>query len=112
MSAQKVLGLICGLMLAAGLVAGFVPVSSQGANCGSAFHKSDDADVSDLTNTMTGYGSTSAADSCDSLRSVVRIPALALIGVGLVLGLAALVVAEGVSRKRVDVVVPDAEPDR
>lgn len=85
MNAKKILGLVSGLLILAGAIVGFVPVSSQGANCGSAFVKSNDAFVSDLTNSMTGYGSINADDSCDSLRHIIMIPSIVLLAIGLVL---------------------------
>jgi hypothetical protein len=84
-------------LLAAGLITGFSPLSARGASCGSAFHESRDAAVADYTRAIEqdqgllgadGGSLTSVSDSCESLRSVVRIPALVLtvLGGGLALG--------------------------
>lgn len=80
------------VLLAAGLITGFVPVSTHGASCGSAFHGSRDATVADYSRAIEwdqrglgvpADGSLSAvSDACDSLRSVVRIPALVLTVIG------------------------------
>lgn len=81
------------ITIGVGLIVGFTPVSSHSASCGSAFIRSDDADTADLTHAIqrdsqglglpADRGSLSAAaDACDSLRSVVRIPAFALLLVG------------------------------
>lgn len=80
---SKALAVIAFIVLGAGALTGFIPVSSQGANCGSAFVESRDASVSDLTDAFMGQ-SGNAAETCKDLRSIVRIPALVLLGVGLV----------------------------
>lgn len=79
------------------LVIGLTPVSVQGVgslgvsesvNCGSAFVKSDDAFGADIGASFSNIRGTAQAD-CESLRSLVRIPAI----VALVLGGGALLVA-------------------
>jgi hypothetical protein len=77
----KVLALIGAVMLVAGLIVGFIPVSSGGSGCGSAFAASSDAHVSDLVNAMSGRES-SIREQCDSLRSIIAIPAWVLLGLG------------------------------
>ncbi|OPG13875.1 hypothetical protein [Microbispora sp. GKU 823] len=74
----RTFGIIALVLLAVGLVVGFMPVSYQGVNCGSAFAASGDALVSDLTE------GTRVASSCDDARGLLRLPAYALVGVGLV----------------------------
>lgn len=97
MEARKILGLIGGLLILVALVIGFIPVSSQGANCGSAFVKSDDAFVSDLVGTMAGgYGTVNAEGACDGLRSIILIPVAALLVIGGALGAVAMVLASRV----------------
>jgi hypothetical protein len=76
------------VVLAAGLIIGFSPLSARGASCGSAFTGSKDATAADYSRAIErdqrglgvpGGGSlTAVSDACDSLRSVVRIPALTL----------------------------------
>jgi len=53
-------------LLAAGLVVGFVPVSSQGVSCGSPYAPASASDI----DAQQGY--------CDEVLSLVRAPALAL----------------------------------
>ena len=84
-------------LLVVGLVVGLVPVSSGGVSCGSAFVGSNEAYVRDLTSTLDSDGvSTNLAGDCGSLRSVLRIPAVALLALGvLALGGAALTGTDG-----------------
>ncbi|MBO0879703.1 MAG: hypothetical protein J2P17_04900 [Mycobacterium sp.] len=89
MSAARVLSLVGVLLVVAGLVTGFMPVSAQGTNCGSAFHASRDAEIADLTNAMEAdsagvslFNVGSTAEACSSLRSTVRIPAVVLLVLG------------------------------
>lgn len=89
---SNVLGLIAAGLLLAGLAIGLIPVSSSGVNCGSAFIASDDAHVADLVGTMSGgLGTQGAAASCDSLRSLVAIPAWVFLGLGATAGVTAMV---------------------
>jgi hypothetical protein len=83
MTAQvwKVLSWVGLAVLGVGALVGLIPVSSGGASCGSAFFGSDDAYVSDLVDSFSGV-SGSRADSCDDLRSLVRIPAIVLLVLG------------------------------
>jgi hypothetical protein len=76
MNAHRVLGLIGRLLVVCGLVVGFVPLSSEGASCGSVFTRSGDAYVT---------------ASCESLGTLVMIPAVVLPVIGALLaGAAAL----------------------
>lgn len=88
-SAARGLSLVGFLVVVAGLITGFMPVSAQGTNCGSAFHASRDAETADLTHAMEADGAgvslfdvSSTADACSSLRSTVRIPAVVLLMLG------------------------------
>ncbi|MGI5423072.1 hypothetical protein [Actinomadura luteofluorescens] len=66
-------------LIAAGLAAGLVPLSSQGVSCGSVFAGSDQADQATLS---------SVGHDCDGVRSQGRPLAVALVvvGVGLTFG--------------------------
>lgn len=83
MTAQvwKVLSWVGLAVLAVGVLVGLIPVSSGGSSCGSAFFGSDDAYVSDLVDSFSGI-SGSSAESCDGLRSVIRVPAIVLLVIG------------------------------
>lgn len=78
------------VVLAAGVLAGFLPVRSHGTGCGSAFNASSDAGSADLDAAIRrdraglppGESTGEVAESCDSLRSLVRIPAIVLVAVG------------------------------
>lgn len=88
MNGKVVLVIVGAGVLLVGLVIGLVPLSAEGANCGSALRASDDAFVSDLVGTMSGgFGTEGAAAACDSLRSIVRIPVIALMLIGGGLGI-------------------------
>lgn len=82
--------MIVGLcILGTGLLLGFLPVSSSGVGCGSAFISSNDAYRAELTVSMGGLGpSGDVQGACDSIRQMTRIPAVVLIvlGFGLVIG--------------------------
>lgn len=66
-------------ILAAGVAAGLMPLSSQGVACGVAFHESGEAAQAALS----GIG-----HDCDGVRSLVRAVSVALIvaGAGLAFG--------------------------
>lgn len=68
-------------LLAAGLAAGLVPLSSQGISCGVAFAGADEASRAALSG---------IAHDCDGTRSLVRALAVALIVAGAVLVLGGL----------------------
>jgi hypothetical protein len=76
---------VAGALLAAGVVAGFVPVSAAGVSCGSAFHASDSAQVADYSTALTGGGVGTAGASCDSKRSTWTVVAWMLLAPGLLL---------------------------
>jgi hypothetical protein len=82
--------LIAGLcLLAGGVLLGFLPVSSSGVNCGSAFVASDDPFVTELRKLLGGFGPDGDVQAaCDSLRQTMRISALVLlvVGAGLAIG--------------------------
>lgn len=80
----KSLAVVGGCLLVVGLVIGLVPVSSGGASCGSAMNSEGH-----LTLALT-QGET-VADSCQSLLSMVALPMWALLGVGVLLLIAAAV---------------------
>lgn len=63
------------LLFAGGMVAGFVPLGSQGTNCGSAFRPHHEYDLWSMPN------------DCDAVRSEARTLALtcAIVGAGVVL---------------------------
>lgn len=61
---------IGGALLAAGLVLGFTPLSSQGTSCGAAYNPSQAINIGPRV------------DDCDGVRSLIRAPALALTVVG------------------------------
>ena len=85
------------VLLLAGLVLGFVPLSAGGVGCGSAFNPSDDAFVSDLADSMAGNEGEAIA-GCDDQRGDYRPVALALsfFGLGLLdAGVAAVGSARG-----------------
>ncbi|MGW5259725.1 hypothetical protein ACWEQG_02040 [Microbispora sp. NPDC004025] len=86
----KVLGWIGALVLVAGLLVGFIPVSSSGVTCGSAFVESREAFVHDLTESMFNRVS-SVAQACEDLRSLVRIPAIVLVVIAVILLFGAIV---------------------
>lgn len=80
----KSLAVVGGCLLTVGIVIGLVPVSSSGASCGSAMNGE-----AHLTLALT-QGET-VADNCQSLLSVVALPMWALLGVGLLLLIAAAI---------------------
>ena len=87
-----------GMMLLVGLVIGFVPVSTGGSSCGSAFVASNDAQIDDYTSLLLGESLRGAtrADDCASATSMWRVPALALAipgGLLLLAGLSPLALA-------------------
>ncbi|GAA0853497.1 hypothetical protein GCM10009525_83330 [Streptosporangium amethystogenes subsp. fukuiense] len=98
----KALSVIAAALIGAGAFAGFIPVTSQGANCGSAFVESDNAFVSDLTDSMFGRSS-DAQSTCRDLRGILKIPAFILLGGGAV----ALVSAGVVNNQRPKITTSD-----
>ncbi|WP_157253216.1 hypothetical protein [Nonomuraea typhae] len=90
MTTFKKLMIVAVVLLGVGAIVGFVPVSSQGVNCGSAFVESRDARVNDLTNALLSEngqslsGRVNAAAGCSDLRNLLRIPGFILVGAGVV----------------------------
>jgi hypothetical protein len=80
---SKALKWIAFIVFGAALVAGLMPVTSQGENCGSAFIASRDASVADLTQALMGRDGDAAA-SCEDLRSILRIPAIIMLGISVI----------------------------
>lgn len=80
----KTLGGVGGCLLVVGLVVGLVPVSWGGTSCGAVMRPEDDLFLG-LT------AGRSVADGCDSLLSVVALPLWGLLGLGVLLLLAAAV---------------------
>ncbi|WP_433225561.1 hypothetical protein [Actinomadura formosensis] len=90
--------LIVGLaMFAGGIAVGCAPLRSHGVGCGSAVRGTSEAEVSDFRHAMErdqrglglpGGSLTAASEGCDSLRRVVRYPAVVLLlgGTGLAVG--------------------------
>jgi hypothetical protein len=74
----KVLALVGVVLLVAGLIVGFAPVSSGGADCGSAFNPE-----SGMTLAITAGWE--AINGCESLHSILAIPAWILMGIGALL---------------------------
>ncbi|MCT9929464.1 hypothetical protein N5079_04440 [Planotetraspora sp. A-T 1434] len=72
----KILAGIGTILLIAGLLTGYIPVS-YGVTCGSAFLESPEGSA--------------ATQACDGLRSVVRVPALVFLAIAVILLLAALI---------------------
>jgi hypothetical protein len=68
----KVLVFVAVLLLVAGSATGFMPVTSHGEACGSAF----------ATGSTLGQAFAGVADSCSDLRSILRIPAITLLVAG------------------------------
>lgn len=87
----KALTVLAAVLIGVGALVGFIPVTSQGTSCGSAFVQSGDASVSDMAEALSGRSSDTRS-TCTDLRSLVRIPALILlIGGGVVLVAAGVV---------------------
>lgn len=86
-TAGVVIGWIGGALLLAGVVVGFLPTSAGGASCGSAFLPSSAARVADFRDALTGATGDRAA-TCVDRRSLLRVPAVALLVIGGGLGLA------------------------
>ena len=76
--------LLGGVLLAVGLVLGFVPVSAAGASCGSGFVGSS-APLSAEFAAALGGRSSDAGAACDAARSPFRVVAWALVVPGALL---------------------------
>ncbi|MER7505281.1 hypothetical protein AB0L05_17215 [Nonomuraea pusilla] len=88
----KPLVIVALALIGAGLLVGFIPVSSQGVNCGSAFAASKDARIADFTHAISADSRGVSLESlspveyaCTDLRGVVRMPALVLLFAGVAL---------------------------
>lgn len=80
----KALKWVALIVLGAGLVTGLMPVTSQGENCGSAFIASRDAWRADLLKVNAEGYAGNAEETCTDLRSILRIPAVILLGIGVI----------------------------
>ncbi len=78
------MGVIGAVLLVIGGVVGLIPVSSGGADCGSALMREDWLGVA------LSEGE-AAADGCESLLSILAIPTWALLALGVLLVIAAVV---------------------
>ncbi len=80
----KALKWVAFIVLGAGLVTGFMPVTSQGENCSSVFIASNDAWLADVLKVRTDGRPGDAEETCTDLRSILRIPAVILLGAGVI----------------------------
>lgn len=87
--AVRRLAIVAALVLAAGLVVGFLPYSANAAPCGSPFVPTADPFEADLQDTWSDAADIAAAadvgshqDACADRRDVRRTAAIALVGVG------------------------------
>lgn len=88
----KIIACLAAGLILAGLVVGFVPISSGLVSCGTAFVATDDAQVADLGSTLGGStGLTDHTGDCASKRGLLRIPAIALLVLGVAAGVGAVV---------------------
>lgn len=71
MSARAVLLSIGGVILLAGVVLGFVPMTAHGVSCGSALKGNSAARVSDLVDSFSSVDGGAEA-ACDDKRSTYR----------------------------------------
>lgn len=97
---KKLLLLLGGALLGAGLILGLVPMKASGTNCGSALFTSNDARVADLTDAMIGLRSRDRADACEDALSGRRAVALAVGGPGAVLFLLGIGTSSAAQRAR------------
>jgi hypothetical protein len=86
---RLLLGWLSAIVLIVGFFVGFLPTSSGGVACGSAFIESDEAEVADIRDairadqlgtTLDTVGAKAAA--CEDRRSLLRVPAIALMVLG------------------------------
>jgi hypothetical protein len=76
-------------VLVVGLLIGFLPTSTGGASCGSAFVASTAAREADFADALAGGDAIAdRVNTCEDRRALLRIPAVALIAVGAGLGFA------------------------
>jgi len=91
------------LLFGVGLILGLAPMSQGGANCGSAFSPSNDAQVSDFTDALSGFGVHDAAGQCRDALSGRRGVSLALVIPGALLALGGMAAAGMGNLNRTDV---------
>lgn len=83
-----VLGLIGLALVAVGVIIGFMPVKSDGFDCGSAFKESSGLLDDELTDTMIGG---TGENGCDEARSTRQVLTWAPIGLGSILAFGAFI---------------------
>ena len=83
-------------MLLIGLLLGLLPLTADGVDCGSGFYASEDAFLSDLTDSLAGKQGTAIA-TCDAERGTRQLIAGTLIVLGCI-SLAAGATVVGSSR--------------
>ena len=77
------------LLVLVGIIRGFIPVD-VGVSCGSAFRPNNNANIADLTDVMTGFGSLHYTDQCASALSGARTVAIMFLVPGVILTLVGL----------------------
>lgn len=70
---SKAVAFIAFLLIGSGVLAGVLPVTSSGRDCGSAFFESGITSLDDISIRMRG---------CKDVRNLVRIPVIVLIAAG------------------------------
>lgn len=90
MTTPQKLGIAAAALLVIGALLGFMPLSSSGVSCGSAFAESHAAATHDLANALGGV-ETNASGSCDDKLGLTRYSAIVLLLGGAGVGLGALV---------------------
>ncbi|WP_157570632.1 hypothetical protein [Microtetraspora malaysiensis] len=70
---SKAVAFVAFLLIGSGLLAGVLPVTSSGRDCGSAFVESRITSLDDVSIRLTG---------CKDVRNLVRIPVIVLIAAG------------------------------
>lgn len=98
------------LLFGVGLILGLAPMSQSGANCGSAFSPSTDAQVSDLTAAMEGQANPNSSSQCRDALSGQRGIALALIIPGVLLALGGLATSGTGGQAKTDAAKRAAKP--
>lgn len=98
-AAALVLSVIGAALLIAGIALGATSVTRDGVACGSGFSGvSSRAEVSDLTNAMTGFGGTSAMSDCSAAVGDRKTFALVLAVPGAVILLAGVLTSAAARR--------------
>ncbi|MEV1003874.1 hypothetical protein [Nonomuraea sp. NPDC050202] len=67
------------ILIGSGVLTGFLPVTSGGQDCGSAFVE---AVPDDALPSIASYARLFLSDGCTDVRSLVRIPAIVLLAAG------------------------------